>query len=334
MILSFSIEIGSIKTQTRRLLDLGNGTDFPFLNIGRDSYIVSAVSENGLNLNQDYVYSLQIGKFCSLAHNLSFVTDINHDYLSVTTGASELFNTGPSKLKRKGEIIIQNDVWIGRGVTIMAGVTIGNGAVVAANSVITKDVAPYSIVGGVPAKKIKNRFTPEVIDKLQTIQWWYWSEEKIRQRKKWFSADVEAFAEHFYPEALTQREKAQKALSLARKPIEYLYFMDIDEPYSLWRKVISSFCEKYRDNPDCGLILFIKRDENAEKNCRLVERFVEPIDAQCDVFLYFGEEDEVTAAFAYADVLITNRSSDCVYYSCLADQYGLKRIAGVDIPIF
>lgn len=334
MILPFSIETGTIKNQERRMLDLGNGEAFPFLNIGRDSYIVSAVSENGLNLNQDYVYSLQIGKFCSLAHNLCFVTDINHDYLSVSTAGSDLFSTGPSKLKRKGEIIIQNDVWIGRGTTIMAGVTIGNGAVVAANSVVTKDVEPYSIVGGVPAKKIKDRFAPEIIQKMQAIQWWYWPNEKIRQHKKWFAAGIEDFADHFYPKALAQREKSQKELAFTKKPLEYLYFMDIDEPYSLWRKVISAFCERYRHDSDCGLLLFLKQDGNIEKNCRLVEKYVEPIEAECDVYLYFGEAEEVEAVFRYADILITNRSSDCVYHSCLADKYGLKRVAGVDIPIF
>ena len=81
----------------------------------------------------------------------------------------------------KGDIIIDNDVWIGYEAVIMAGVHIGDGAVIAARAVVTKDVPPYTIVGGTPARKIRMRFEEEIIVKLQQIQWWNWPVEKIRQ---------------------------------------------------------------------------------------------------------------------------------------------------------
>ncbi|CDD95453.1 putative uncharacterized protein [Bacteroides intestinalis CAG:315] len=81
----------------------------------------------------------------------------------------------------KGDIIIGNDVWIGYEAVIMAGVHIGDGSVIAARAVVTKDVPPYTIVGGTPAKKIRMRFEAETIAKLQQIQWWNWPVEKIRQ---------------------------------------------------------------------------------------------------------------------------------------------------------
>ena len=81
----------------------------------------------------------------------------------------------------KGDIIIDNDVWIGYEAIIMAGVHIGDGAVIAARAVVTKDVPPYTIVGGTPARKIRMRFEEEIIVKLQQIQWWNWPVEKIRQ---------------------------------------------------------------------------------------------------------------------------------------------------------
>ena len=81
----------------------------------------------------------------------------------------------------KGDIIIDNDVWIGYEAVIMAGVHIGDGAVIAARAVVTKDVPPYTIVGGTPARKIRMRFEEETIAKLQQIQWWNWPVEKIRQ---------------------------------------------------------------------------------------------------------------------------------------------------------
>ena len=81
----------------------------------------------------------------------------------------------------KGDIVIGNDVWIGYEAVIMAGVHIGNGAIIAARAVVTKDVPPYTIVGGVPARPIRKRFDEEVIQELETLKWWDWSAEKIRR---------------------------------------------------------------------------------------------------------------------------------------------------------
>ena len=81
----------------------------------------------------------------------------------------------------KGDIVIGNDVWIGYEAVILAGVTIGDGAVIGARAVVTKDIPPYTIVGGVPAKPIRKRFTQETIDLLLNIKWWNWPEERIRQ---------------------------------------------------------------------------------------------------------------------------------------------------------
>lgn len=81
----------------------------------------------------------------------------------------------------KGDIVIGNDVWIGYEAVIMAGVHIGNGAIIATRAVVTKDVPPYTIVGGIPAKPIRKRFTDDTIQKLEALQWWNWSFEKIKQ---------------------------------------------------------------------------------------------------------------------------------------------------------
>lgn len=81
----------------------------------------------------------------------------------------------------KGDIVVGNDVWIGYEAVILSGVTIGDGAVIGARAVVTKDVPPYTIVGGVPAKPIKKRFSDESIKKLQSIRWWDWPKEKIAE---------------------------------------------------------------------------------------------------------------------------------------------------------
>lgn len=129
---------------------------------------------------------LIIGKFCTIASDVKFIMNgANHLTISLTTYPFAIFGSGWENAMenrtypQKGDINIGNDVWIGYNATIMAGVRIGDGAVIATNSTIIKDVEPYSIVGGNPAKEIKKRFSVEVIEKLLSLKWWNWDIEKI-----------------------------------------------------------------------------------------------------------------------------------------------------------
>jgi acetyltransferase-like isoleucine patch superfamily enzyme len=129
--------------------------------------------------------TLEIGNYCSIAPGVTVLLGGNHRYNRVTTYPFNIkngfgHNTEPDGYSN-GNVIIQNDVWIGYGVTIMSGVTIGNGAIVAANAHIIKDVAPYTIVGGNPAKLIRNRFTPVQTNALLALAWWDWPLHKIEQ---------------------------------------------------------------------------------------------------------------------------------------------------------
>jgi acetyltransferase-like isoleucine patch superfamily enzyme len=131
---------------------------------------------------------LVVGNFCSIAHNVNIYLGGNHRIDWVTTYPfghihQDMFNNfdGIGHPSTKGDVIIGNDVWIGSNVTIMSGVTIGDGAVIANNSHIVKNVNPYSLVGGNPAKLIKYRFTQEQIEKLLEIKWWYWEDDKINK---------------------------------------------------------------------------------------------------------------------------------------------------------
>ena len=133
---------------------------------------------------------LIIGKFCSIACGAKFLfTSANHTLRSLSTYPFPLFfeeweldkKQVASAWDNKGDIVIGNDVWIGYEAIILSGVNIGDGAIIGARAVVTKDVAPYTVVGGIPAKEIKKRFDAETIDKLQQIQWWDWSFEKIQQ---------------------------------------------------------------------------------------------------------------------------------------------------------
>jgi len=134
---------------------------------------------------------LIIGKFCSIACGAKFIfTSANHTLKSLSTYPFPLlweeYGLAKEDVKQawdnKGDIIIGNDVWIGYEAIIMSGVHIGNGAIIGTRAVVTKDVEPYTIVGGVPAHFIKKRFDDETIKKLQAICWWNWDKAKLRYK--------------------------------------------------------------------------------------------------------------------------------------------------------
>lgn len=122
---------------------------------------------------------LIIGKFCSIAPEVRFMMDGGNHRMDGSTFPFNIFGNGwethtPSleDLPIKGDTIVGNDVWIGRRATIMPGVRIGDGAIISAEAVVVKDVEPYTIVGGNPAREIRKRFSPEVIQELLEIKWW------------------------------------------------------------------------------------------------------------------------------------------------------------------
>ena len=129
---------------------------------------------------------LIIGKFCMIASDVKFIMNgANHLSNAISTYPFAVFGNGwesameGKTYPNKGNIEIGNDVWIGYNATIMAGVKIGDGAIIATNSTVVSDVEPYTIVGGNPAREIKKRFSPEIVERLLKLQWWNWDIEKI-----------------------------------------------------------------------------------------------------------------------------------------------------------
>lgn len=134
---------------------------------------------------------LNMGKFCSIACGAKFLfTSANHTQRSLSTYPFPIFfeewdlneKDITSAWDRKGDIIIGSDVWIGYEAVIMSGVTIGDGAIIGARAVVTKDIPPYTIVGGVPARQIRRRFSDEIIAALLDLKWWDWPTEKIARK--------------------------------------------------------------------------------------------------------------------------------------------------------
>jgi acetyltransferase-like isoleucine patch superfamily enzyme len=144
-----------------------------------------------------------IGRYCSIAGDVTFLTGGNHrtDFVSAYPFRIRWRMPGRSEDGNpysKGDIRVGHDVWIAEGANILSGVSIGHGAVVAAFSVVTKDVPPYAIVAGVPARVIRRRFTPEQVEALLRIAWWDWPDSKVRDAVPLLNGrDVQAFIDAY-----------------------------------------------------------------------------------------------------------------------------------------
>ena len=141
---------------------------------------------------------LIIGKFCAIAKGIEFIMNgANHRINSITTYPFNIMGNGWEKsapsltdLKLKGDTIVGNDVWIGQNVTVMPAVHIGDGAIIGANSVVAKDIPPYSVAVGNPCEVKRKRFDEDLIEYLLQIKWWDWNSEKIFKNYKFFVSDA------------------------------------------------------------------------------------------------------------------------------------------------
>jgi virginiamycin A acetyltransferase len=178
----------------------------PKIIIGDYTYYDDPEDSENFERNVLYHYpfsrdKLIIGKFCALAKGVKFIMNgANHKISGFSTYPFYIFGNGweqvtppDCELPFKGDTIVGNDVWIGYESVIMPGVRIGDGAIVAASSIVVNNVPPYTIVGGNPAKIIKQRFTDEIINTLLKIAWWDWDIKKISAHlEKIVAADIDA----------------------------------------------------------------------------------------------------------------------------------------------
>ncbi len=194
-------------TEIQQTVHLKEVINHPKIEVGEFSYYHNfEILEDYASFLAPYLFplsldSLKIGKFVQIAHGVRFITSsANHNMNGFSTYPFMNFmmtkeTTGEDIVKmfqesgNKGDTMVGNDVWIGIDATIMAGVTIGDGAIIAAKSVVTKDVEPYTIVGGNPAKVIKKRFDDKTIKKLLKIKWWNWDTEKIEKNRDLITGD-------------------------------------------------------------------------------------------------------------------------------------------------
>jgi len=324
-----------------------DGKWFRGLSIDKCSYIGSADLYSGtVNVNDIGCHNILIGKYTAIGFGVNMILDMSHDYHSLYQGIISEFAGDPwrngngqilKRIRRKGQILIGNDVWIGNGVTILGGVRIGDGAVVAAGSVVVKDVPPYAVVGGNPAGIIRYRFEEEVIQKLQRIAWWNWSSEQIAARKGDMQGDVMKFAEEYdVPLSLYPRQSGAYVPRIDSKVPLYLYFMDFEDTYSVFTgNLLPAFIGRYSDAG--AELLLCYNGQNPEEADRMdsIAQVLEKVDNVpilinlCDIV---SEDEEMV--ISEADALITNRHAKTLSRIAMADRYGVPVFSGVDIPLF
>lgn len=332
--MSKNIHVGDFSNKIRKISFDGGvwrGT------MGGGSYIVSADIEDW-DLYQHFL----IGNYCSIAHAITFVLGRNHDYNAVSTAVfGEIFKKDiPKSVHRRcvnhHQLVIGNDVWLGRGCTIMSGVHIGNGAIVASGAVVTKDVPPYAIVGGNPAKLIRYRFDNDTIARLQKLKWWYWPEEKLVTAID-DMADAEAFLEKYSNDMVEPKLDTAIAgeLENKRKAGTKIYTMAADEPEdSLWYEAATRYIEEKKKEDNSLLLLLTDQNRWRDKLKSLLGLLEKKGEVAPLLCAYDVSDDVPVDVLAKTDVLITTKSFRSLQYWDYAYDYGVKAVYAGDGDIF
>lgn len=243
-------------------------TDYPLVTLGRRSY------SEGTDLMIIPPGHLLVGHYTSIADGTSFLINMDHDSASVANyplyriGASAYhpFRGNPRIKPARRQIVIGSDVWIGLRAIIMGGIHIGNGAIVAAGTVVTKDVPPFAVVGGNPARILKYRFSEDVCHKLDCIKWWNWPEEQIKQCGDLMRSPAD-FVDRFYKTDMLEEESdpfIQQVRTLHAQRRLFGVLADSGH-YALWERVLRKFLNRQDRGADTLLLLLPASLTDAEK---------------------------------------------------------------------
>ena len=331
--------IGDYTHRTRRAFLTVDGApeDYPIATAGRGTYAIEMNIHYGIRDS-----NVLIGRYASLAKGVRFVLSDEHDLGCVSThpfrNIQELMRnheTGSRERaaayehRRRCQTVIGNDVWIGMDAMILGGVRIGNGAVVGAGAVVTKNVPPYEIWGGCPARLIRKRFADDVIEKLLSIRWWHWEHEEIMANLDLMD-QPEAFAERFYRESATSVSPHTDIQRMREEHRNIFYLLpDIDAKNPVWEKVCHEFLRAKEGS--AALFCGIMDSASEEEIERIRSAFSE---AKNPVQLHWvGSRGIPTSILSHVDAYITTRESTSMELLDYAPK-DVKWISGLDTGMF
>ena len=306
-------------------------------------------------IDREYQH-IYIGNYCSIGDNVTLMIGSNHQYNFVSSYCiGDLF--GYDKEVKSGAFtnvvnnvelcyaFVGNDVWIGQDVTIMDGIQIGNGAIIATGSVVTKNVPPYAIVGGNPAKIIRYRFPEEIIEKLNKIKWWYWAKKRIIDNEQYFrSTDIKAFVDKFYDDSM-DIAKANNFTSMlseykAQDYTTYYYEPDFNDNNMFFgvninERVISQFIE-LSVNKKAILLLKLTEAEYVQYKdyiSSLYSKYCNKFQTKANVVIKISNEI-VKEILPDIDYIILNHKVTNMAVVDYASDYGADLLSGFAYYIF
>lgn len=343
MNIGIKAELGKLKDQDTTFFYAFSDKHFPVCYIGKGTYTSEINIYSMLTGHkEDDVHFVSIGRYSSIGDNFAILCNVNHDYRSVYQGVICEFadpnDAAPSFRKRigqsdknliqKGTVIIGSDVWIGNDVTVISDVTIGDGSVIGAGSVVTKDVPPYSIVVGNPAKVIKYRFDKDIIEKLERIQWWNFSKDEMLDAQNDMQGDVEPFVNKYYNSAVYYNKTDEK-----KEHIRFLAFMDIYSEYPTYVETAREFFKQFDDGSAELIMCYKKKDSMEESAASLIAGSI-PSDSKVKFSVMGIDKEEEERVISEADYLFVHRDQEVISRISYAFKYGVKCISSVDKPIF
>ncbi len=337
--MEFEMKMMDFKPAVRQITTKDEvGREYVVLTAGPRSYIVQAT----LEVAGGPANHILIGSYAAIAHRVNLYINTQHDYKRPSiypwgNPYDKVFDCPEDENERR-QIIIGHDVWIGRGAVIMGGTRIGNGAVVAANAVVTKDVPPYAIVGGSPARILRYRFDADTILRLRRLRWWDWPEERIAAEKEWMAGTGEAFARHFMAE-LPQKSRPEvpPALEAQLRPGDRncLYLLDSRDTMPLWRKIILEYVTTQTAADAVTLFLMGPFAEQPSLRAEVQAFAAAHSTAAPPRILWVQEPDRVPdELLARMDLFITSRDWRMLDYLDAADQWGIPFVCGADTWVF
>lgn len=305
--------------------------------LGAGTYIVDATFEYGCP--QCHVL---IGNYSSIGHRVKFILGMNHDAHKVSTYpfkeafvacSEEVVNS--YKRVNHHQIVIGNDVWIGAGVTILSGVKIGNGSIIGAGAVVAKDIPPYAVVVGNPAKVIKYRFDKDTIAWLQKLHWWNWDAEYIRNHWQEMD-DMQSFREK-YANCIEEikdtqycRELTKAINSFKDNGYKFYYFLpDLGSQEGIWKYVLEKFSKD--DAVNDKKLLYI--DIMGKVNNAIYKEFMHSVEAvQKGQFVLNMPSDEYDfkAVLPLMDYIITTKEAESSQIVDYASGCNAKVVYGFD----